>query len=121
MLSGALFADADMDLPPVNVADLGNGRYRLVAKARAAPGTIGTHGRSKMSATSCEAAKLRAKAELKRVLPNVQHPSLFVSIENTNIIRNGLYCEITMLYDRNSPKVSRKPKSFRRSSRKKSE
>lgn len=113
LLSRAL--PADEELSEVKITDLGNESYRLISKAKAAPGTIGSHSRSRMMATSCEAAKLRAKSELKRILPKVQHPSLYAIIEKTNVIQNGLYCEITMLYDRNFPKASRKSRKFRKS------
>lgn len=81
----------------VTQQDLGGGKFRITATARAEEGTIRSGNPGAMQSTSCDAAKILLTAELKKPgFKNVRQNFRETGVE---LIYAGEYCRRTGLYD----------------------
>ncbi|XDD49060.1 hypothetical protein AB3N59_11540 [Leptospira sp. WS92.C1] len=88
----------------VTVKTLGPHKYELIAIAQAASSAIEENNTFKMQNTSCTAAKTLAARKLEELEPEQKNRQFFLEAKNTKYLEEGVYCEITFLYELPVPK-----------------
>lgn len=82
----------------ITTAEMGAGQIRVTATGRAEQGTIDRANGAMMRTTSCDAARLLLKNELKSTA--YKNPSRnFKESSEVHLIYNGEYCRLSGIYD----------------------